>query len=256
MVVAGFSVHLIYAAGAFFTGGILKGATGAGAPIIAIPILTFLFDVPTAVASFTLPNLLSNLWQGWHFRKSQTTGSFAWIYGFAGLLGVVIGTVGLAHLPQALLSLMLSGVVVAYLIFRRFNQTWALSLKAARRFGPFAGLVGGLLQGAAGVSAPVSVTFLNAMKLPRATFIAVISVFFVSMSIVQVPMLIGFGILTGPLLGLSLVGTALVFAGMPIGAWLAKRLNASRFDLLIQAVLGLMALGLIVKSLGPASDLW
>jgi uncharacterized membrane protein YfcA len=82
MLVAGISVHLIYAAGAFFTGGILKGATGAGAPIIAIPILTFLFDVPTAVASFTLPNLLSNLWQGWHFRKSQTTGSFAWIPDF------------------------------------------------------------------------------------------------------------------------------------------------------------------------------
>ena len=94
------------------------------------------------------------------------------------------------------------------------------------------------------------------MKLPRATFIAVISIFFVSMSIAQVPMLIGFGILTGPLLGLSLIGTALVFAGMPIGAWLAKRLNASRFDLLIQGVLGLMALGLIVKSLGPMSDFW
>ena len=74
MVVAGFSVHLIYAAGAFFTGGILKGATGAGAPIIAIPILTFLFDVPTAVASFTLPNLLSNLWQGVAFSQKPNDG--------------------------------------------------------------------------------------------------------------------------------------------------------------------------------------
>ena len=53
------------AALAFACGGILKGAIGAGAPVIAVPILALLYDVPLAVALFTLPNLLSNSWQGW-----------------------------------------------------------------------------------------------------------------------------------------------------------------------------------------------
>ena len=39
-------------------GGILKGATGAGAPLVAVPALALLFDVPTAIAIFSLPNLL------------------------------------------------------------------------------------------------------------------------------------------------------------------------------------------------------
>ena len=50
-------------------GGILKGATGAGAPLVAVPALALLFDVPTAIAIFSLPNLLSNAWQGWSFRE-------------------------------------------------------------------------------------------------------------------------------------------------------------------------------------------
>ena len=47
-------------------------------------------------------------------------------------------------------------------------------MSVARRFGPLVGFVGGTLQGAAGISAPVSITFLNAIKLPRLTFIAVV----------------------------------------------------------------------------------
>ena len=56
---------------AFFSlglGGVLKGATGAGAPLIAVPALAVLFDVPTAIAIFSLPNFFSNAWQGWSFR--------------------------------------------------------------------------------------------------------------------------------------------------------------------------------------------
>jgi uncharacterized membrane protein YfcA len=33
-------------------GGILKGTTGAGAPLVAVPALALLFDVPTAIAIF------------------------------------------------------------------------------------------------------------------------------------------------------------------------------------------------------------
>tara|TARA_B100000768_G_scaffold167934_1_gene172399 strand:- start:1123 stop:1581 length:459 start_codon:yes stop_codon:yes gene_type:complete len=41
---------------AFYFGGVLKGATGAGAPIIAIPIISLLYNVPKAVAAFTIPS--------------------------------------------------------------------------------------------------------------------------------------------------------------------------------------------------------
>ena len=54
-------------------GGILKGATGAGAPILAVPALAMLFDVQFAVAIMVMPNLLTNAWQAWRFRHHVTS---------------------------------------------------------------------------------------------------------------------------------------------------------------------------------------
>ena len=51
------------------------------------------------------------------------------------------------------------------------------------------GSAGGVLQGSAGLSAPVSITFLNSMKLERNQFIPTISVYFGVMSVFQIPTL-------------------------------------------------------------------
>ena len=123
-------------------------------------------------------------------------------------------------------------------------------MSVARRFGPLVGFVGGTLQGAAGISAPVSITFLNAIKLPRLTFIAVVSMFFVGMSVVQIPMLASYGILTLPMVSCGVIGTGLIFLGMPFGEWLMSKSPTQQFDDVIQILLFLMALSLIFKTLG------
>ncbi|MEM8665280.1 MAG: TSUP family transporter, partial [Pseudomonadota bacterium] len=61
-------------------GGVLKGATGAGAPLLAVPILAVLYDVPFAVAVLTFPSLLTNAWQAWRFRADQGDRVFVWVF--------------------------------------------------------------------------------------------------------------------------------------------------------------------------------
>ena len=51
---------------AFSLGGILKGATGAGAPIITIPVIAAFYDVRIAVIIMVIPNLLTNIGQLYH----------------------------------------------------------------------------------------------------------------------------------------------------------------------------------------------
>ena len=46
---------------AFGLGGTLKGATGAGAPIITIPVIAAFYDVRIAVIIMVIPNLLTNI---------------------------------------------------------------------------------------------------------------------------------------------------------------------------------------------------
>ena len=74
---------LLLATVAFLLGGTLKGAIGAGSPIIAVPILSMLYGVPFAVSVFVLPNLVSNLWQGWQFRKNLLSLKFVLIFALA-----------------------------------------------------------------------------------------------------------------------------------------------------------------------------
>jgi uncharacterized membrane protein YfcA len=42
--------------------GVLKGATGMGTPVIAVPALAACFDVPFAIAILVLPNFATNAW--------------------------------------------------------------------------------------------------------------------------------------------------------------------------------------------------
>lgn len=101
------------------------------------------------------------------------------------------------------------------------------------------------MQGAGGLSAPVSVTFLNAMKLERSEFIATIAVFFLTMSFVQIPALAALGILTPERAAMSLLATIPLFGAMPIGAWLARRISRETFDRVILALLAVIALRLL-----------
>ena len=53
----------------------------------------------------------------------------SWAFAGFGLLGAAVGTTGLAYLSPSLLSLILSTIVVAYLIFRRLKPDWILPLR-------------------------------------------------------------------------------------------------------------------------------
>lgn len=234
----------------FALGGILKGATGAGAPIIAVPVLAMVYNVPMAVAIFTLPNLVSNAWQAWQYREHQVSPRFVWTFAGAGMAGVAVGSLLLAWASSNALLLGIAGTVFAYIGFRLARPGWRLPIPLANILcGPL-GFIAGILQGATGVSAPVSVTFLSAMKLERRQFMATVSVFFAAMTVVQIPLLVSLGILTWDRAAMSLVAMIPIMAMMPVGAWLANRLSKETFDKIILGLLAVVATRLIFRALG------
>nr|WP_256478499.1 sulfite exporter TauE/SafE family protein [Notoacmeibacter sp. MSK16QG-6] len=234
---------------AFGLGGVLKGATGAGAPLIAVPLLATLYDVPFAVAVFSIPNVISNAWQAWTYRKDLNAPGFALTFAVTGAIGALVGTLMLASLPPQALLLAVALVVFAYVAFRFSRPSWQLSWPVARRIVVPVGIVSGGLYGATGVSAPVSLTFLNALRLNRPNFVATISLFFFLMAIPQLPMLFAYEILTPwrALLGAGALIPILLF--MPVGAWLAKRISPEKFDRAILVLLTLLACKILFDAL-------
>lgn len=240
------SVEIIAIVGiGFLLGGILKGATGFGAPMIAVPLLAAAVDVRFAVIVFSLPNLLPNLWQTWAYRKTILPLPFLLRFVGAGMLGGLIGTLILTVARTEILMMGVAVAVFLYIGLRLSRPHWTLRYETALKWAALPGLVAGISQTAAGLSAPISITFLNAMRLERTTFMPSISCFFAGLGLVQVPMLIAMGYLDGPKMLLSAGALLPLVAGMPIGAWLGRRFSAKVFDRLILTTLALLALRLM-----------
>ena len=234
---------------ALVLGGILKGATGSGAPIVAVPVLVLLYDVPTAVAIMSMPNLVTNGWQGWRNRAHLGRRRF-WL-GFAagGLAGAGIGSALLASLHSDVLVVMVAVFVICYIAFRLAHPSWSLARDKGEPLATPVGTVAGILFGTMGLSAPVSITFLNAMRLERGEFVATISFFFFTMGLAQVPLLLAFHILDAPRMALSILASLPILAGMPAGVRMARLLSPRAFDRVILVLLAVIALRMLVRVL-------
>ncbi|MEQ5868881.1 sulfite exporter TauE/SafE family protein [Sagittula sp. NFXS13] len=236
---------LVWCALALMMGGILKGATGAGGPVVAVPVIALFFDVPTAVSVMVLPNFCTNLLQTISYRSSLPGGAFAWLFAGGGLVGAWLGTVMLAHVAPHILLMMVAIMVLLYVAFRLARPDWTLGRGTADRTVLPAGVLAGVLQGATGLSAPVSITFLNAMRLERVVFAATISLFFLAMTLIQIPTMIWYELLT-PVRALASAAALVPLMGaMPLGAWLARRLDKATFDRVILLLLTVIALKLL-----------
>jgi len=230
-------------------GGVLKGATGAGAPVLAVPALAAFFDVRFAVVIMLAPNLLTNAVQAWRFREHRPPASFMIPLLVGGVVGIVAGTLALKSFGTRELTLLVAFAVFGYVALRLAHPHWSLSMAAGRLLALPAGALAGVLQGAAGLSAPASITFINALQLGRDGFIATISTFFAVFTSAQVVAITASGLIRPGEIWLSLLALLPVTLAMPLGSWIGRRVDPITLDRLILALLLLIALKLVWDAL-------
>lgn len=237
--------EILLVAACLAIGGVIKGATGAGAPLLAVPALAALFDVRFAIVVMVMPNLLTNAWQAWRFRENLPAARFTAPFIVGGMGGVCAGTLLLSMVPAEKLSILVALAVSFYVVLRLTKPGWKIEMGRASLLALPVGLAGGFLQGASGLSAPISLTFLNAMRLERSTFIAVISLFFSTFGMVQIVALFASHLLSRTDLAYSMLALIPLWAAMPLGAGLARRMPPAVFDRLILTLLTLLAAKLL-----------
>ena len=230
---------------AFAMGGILKGATGVGAPLIAVPVMTSFVDIRFAVAVFVVPNLVTNLIQTVIYRRALNNSSFLLVLCLSAGLGAIAGSLMLYRAAGGLLEIFMACLVLFYVGFRLCKPNWYLSMPMARRLNIPMGFLAGFLQGAFGISAPATLTFLNAIKFERPEFIVIVSAFFTTMSAIQLPTLIYLEIMTTSYLFFGFLAIIPLVACMPIGNILLRHATPKVFDNIILIVLFGVALTLL-----------
>jgi len=229
-------------------GGFVKGATGMGLPLVALPVLTAVFGLQHAVGLMVLPLIATNAWQTWRFRGELDSPRMAFVPLFllGGALGVLLGTWALTNLPERVLVLSLGIILICYVGLRLATPHFSLGIATAKLWGPLAGISGGVLHGATGISAPVGVTFIHAMAMERDAHVFAVSAMFLTFSCVQLPALWMAGVMQPAWLLQGAFALLPILIFMPVGQAVSGRLSRKAFDRMILVFLGVIGLKMVL----------
>jgi uncharacterized membrane protein YfcA len=230
-------------------GGFVKGVTGMGYPLVAVPLITLALGIEGAVVVVAAPNLAANAYLCWHARDGRTEArDLGRLVGF-GMVAAVVGTVALVALPEEPLLVALVVTIVAFIV--QFVRTPHLRMDSAtsRRWSPVAGAFAGAMQGAVGVSGPVVATWLHGYRLPTTAFVYSVTMIFGFTGAVQFVILAGSGAYDRDRLVGTAVASVAIAAMLPIGTALRARLGGRAFERVVLGVLAISAISLLVRVL-------
>jgi uncharacterized membrane protein YfcA len=233
---------------AILLGGLIKGAIGLGAPLVAVPVLAAIYGVKIAIGVMTVPLIVSNIWQIWTYRATIEGRAMIRLLLAGCVGGVILGTLLLGLLPEAWLALFLALMLFVYLGLALSRPSWALAQPLAQKLAVPIGLVTGTLQGAAGLSTPVGATFIHAQRLGREAQVFAASAMFFTLSTTQIIALFAIDLMTIELAAFSATALVPMMLGVWLGQYLGGRISRKTFERLTLLVILCVALSLVAQS--------
>jgi uncharacterized membrane protein YfcA len=242
------TVLVIFAA--FAAGSFIKGATGAGLPQVAIPVMAAFLGVEAAVVIMAIPGIVTNTWLLWNYREhfGETRDLPAILA--TGTVGAIVGTVLLDALDGDMLAFIVAGVVCLYAIVFFAHPEFRLGRDVTRYSAPPVGLASGVLQGATGMSGPLIATYLHSYRLQKEAYVVSITTVFQVFALVQAITLLSVGLYSTERLAVSVLSLIPTMLVLPLGARFAGRLSRRTFDLIVLALLVATAIKLVYDALG------
>lgn len=214
---------------------------------MATPLLTLFLDVKTAVAVLIVPNIAMDLIQLRRQGEVRATGRRLAVLLVFGAIGTVLGTRLLVILPARTASFILGCFVLAFVALNatrfspRVPPRWERWLAAP--MGLVAGVVGGVTNGP---GTPL-VMYFYALGMAKADFVRASALSFVAYKIVQLGAVAWYGLLTWPLLGISLGLTVVALAGFAAGLRVQDRLDQRAFNRAVLVFLAALGLWLTLR---------
>lgn len=239
--------ELLVVVAASALGAFVKGVTGMGYPLLAVPLLALVIGVEDAVVLVAAPNLAANAYLCWEARSFRLGARDLDRLIAFGAVGAVVGTVALVRLPEAPLLIALALAIVAFVVQFVRQPELRIDPATSRRWSPVAGGVAGLFQGAVGVSGPVVATWLHGYRLPKVSYVYAITLIFGVTGAVQLAVLVGQGAMTTDRAVASAVAAVPVAVMIPLGIRLRDRLGGAAFERAVLAVLVVAAASLVLR---------
>ena len=241
---------IVIAFAAVCMGGIAKGITGIGLPIISIAILVHFLPPSLSIAIVVIPILVTNLWQAVRFKNFLEPVRRFWLT----IIFFITSLVITAYFSAGMDTNYLFGILgAAVLIFSLSNfmrpRTHSISPSTERWLGPLAGIAGGFLGGISTIWGPPLMIFLMMLHLKKEEWIQAVGLIWFTGAI---PLTLSFwanGMLNEQSFPLSAAAVIPGMIGVLIGEKIRGWINQETFRKVMLGLLFIIGLNLIRRAL-------
>lgn len=238
-------LQIIVSISVIFIAYTVKGLSGFGSGLIAIPLLAFIFPLDFIVPVLGLLSYSGTVMQSIQLRKQVIWADMLPIIPFS-FLGVTIAVWLLVNIDADLLITALGVFVILYSIY----SLLPLSVHAgSRRWAVAAGLGGGAVGALFGTGGPFYVVYLKMRGLNKHQFRATIAMIFLLDGGARMTGYALHGLYTQQVLLLVLMLFPVLFIGMYVGHHLHIKIDQQRFNQVISIMLLASGSILIFKSI-------
>ncbi len=221
---------------------LVRGICGFGSGLIAIPVLSLVMPIQTAVPLVVTLDFLASAAQGGANRRLIRLGEVATLLPFA-LIGVVVGITLFHQLDASNLKQALGLFVVIYALY----SIWAPEIRpVSRGWAVPAAVSGGLIGTLFGTGGPFYVTYLKARGLDKSQFRATFAATFLLDASMRISGYFGTGIFTLELLRWLALGLPAMIIAMYLGGRLHTGIQPRTFTLAISMLLLFSGAGLML----------
>jgi uncharacterized membrane protein YfcA len=227
-----------------FIASLVRGFTGFGLALVAVPLIQFFLPVSDTAVFIALVNICFSLL---YFRRSkryikgQPIGTMALWTG----AGVAAGTVILKFVNPAYIQLVW-GVLILLIVIALIRGV-NFGIRSERSAFRLSGMLGGILAGATGITGPPVAIILSSVKTPKEKFSAVLSLFILFAVSFAFVFYYAAGLIHVRTLLLALTTIPAMLAGLYIGGRLVSRINQKTFTAVIYVVLVIMGIITLYK---------
>src|SRR6266700_842927 len=138
-----------------FAAGMTKGVIGIGLPIVAVPLLSLVVPLPSAVAIVAIPLILTNLAQAYAGDPIAVALKALWPVLAGTAVGLIVGVQLLTGLSPEILKPVVGTVLFAVAVLMLLAPKVNCPDRFAPMAGPLVGVGGGMLGGLAGQPGPI-----------------------------------------------------------------------------------------------------
>ncbi|MBE9559767.1 MAG: sulfite exporter TauE/SafE family protein [Proteobacteria bacterium] len=223
----------------------VKGLSGFGSGLIAIPLLAFMFPLPFIVPVLGLLSYSGTIMQSFHLRKQVLWQDILPLIPFS-LLGIVIAVWLLVNVDSNSLVMALGIFVLLYSIYSLLSSS---AHAGGRGWAVVAGLGGGMVGALFGTGGPFYVVYLKMRQLNKNQFRATIATIFLIDGGARMTSYALSGLFTERVLWLVLTLLPVLIAGMYAGHHLHIKFDQKQFNRVISVLLMVSGVMLIFKSL-------